>query len=288
MSGRRSPISRLWTLDLPGHPAKKRLPIPSLNALIHNPNIAARIAFYHAAMFSPSLSTWCSATEDAGHMSSWPSITSKQVRQNPPASIVMLKGHLDQQRANTRSTKPKPATTDPDPTSTAGTQPHTDTSKPTAIKTANLFADCQPATGQIYTDPTGCFLVPSTSGNAYMLILYDYDSNYIHVEPMRNRTKAQHLAAYQRALTLLNSRGLRPKLQKLDNEASGLLQQCMEDAEIDYQLVPPGLHRCNAAERAIHTFKNHFIAGLCTTDPKFPLILWDHLLPQALLTLNLL
>ena len=35
-------------------------------------------------------------------------------------------------------------------------------------------------------------------------------------------------------------------------------------------------------------FKNHFIAGLCTTDPDFPLHLWDLLLPQAELTLNLL
>ena len=44
----------------------------------------------------------------------------------------------------------------------------------------------------------------------------------------------------------------------------------------------------NAAERAIGTFKSHFIAGLATTDPKFPIRLWDQLLPQAELTLNLL
>jgi hypothetical protein len=48
------------------------------------------------------------------------------------------------------------------------------------------------------------------------------------------------------------------------------------------------VHRRNAAERAIQTFKNHFIAGLCSTDKDFPLHLWDCLLPQALLTLNLL
>jgi hypothetical protein len=39
---------------------------------------------------------------------------------------------------------------------------------------------------------------------------------------------------------------------------------------IDYQLVPPGVHRCNAPERAIHMFKNRFIAGLCSTDKNFP------------------
>jgi hypothetical protein len=32
--------------------------------------------------------------------------------------------------------------------------------------------------------------------------------------------------------------------------------------DINYQLVPPHMHRRNAAERAIRTFKNHFISGL--------------------------
>ena len=42
------------------------------------------------------------------------------------------------------------------------------------------------------------------------------------------------------------------------------------------------------AERAIQTFKNHFIAGLSSTNPNFPLHLWDELLEQATITINLL
>jgi hypothetical protein len=57
---------------------------------------------------------------------------------------------------------------------------------------------------------------------------------------------------------------------------------------IAYQLVPPHCHRRNAAERAIRTFKEHFVAGLSSVDPSFPLHLWDRLLPQAEITLNLL
>jgi hypothetical protein len=52
--------------------------------------------------------------------------------------------------------------------------------------------------------------------------------------------------------------------------------------------MPLGIHWCNTAECAIQTFKNHFIASLCNTHPNFPLHLWDKLLPQALLSLNLL
>jgi hypothetical protein len=50
----------------------------------------------------------------------------------------------------------------------------------------------------------------------------------------------------------------------------------------------PHDHRVNAAERAIRTWKNHFIAGISSTDPRFPIALWDRLIPQAVLTLNLL
>jgi hypothetical protein len=62
----------------------------------------------------------------------------------------------------------------------------------------------------------------------------------------------------------------------------------MKQQNVDFQLVPAGQHRHNAAERAIRTFKNHFVAGLCSTDNNFPLHLWDRLLEQAVLTLNLL
>jgi hypothetical protein len=159
---------------------------------------------------------------------------------------------------------------------------------PAALKTHFLYANYQPATGQIYTDPTGHFLVPSVSGNSYILVAYNYNSNFIHAEPMKNRTKEVILAAYQRVISLLKSRGLQLKLQKLGNQASQVLQQYMVEEHINFQLVPPGLHQRNAAERAIRTFKNHFIAGLCTTAADFPLTLWDQILPQALMTLNLL
>jgi len=87
---------------------------------------------------------------------------------------------------------------------------------------------------------------------------------------------------------MLKGRGLTPMLQRLDNEASELLQDYMAEEGIDYQLTPVGLHRRNSSARAIQTFKNHFIAGLCSTDPKFPLNLWDKILPHCLIALNLL
>jgi hypothetical protein len=74
----------------------------------------------------------------------------------------------------------------------------------------------------------------------------------------------------------------------LDNEASTTLKEYNKSEQVDYQLAPPQVHRRNAAERAIRTWKNHLTPGLCSTDTNFPLHLWDLLLEQATITLNLL
>ena len=44
-----------------------------------------------------------------------------------------------------------------------------------------------PTTGKIFTDQTGRFPIPSSTGNQYVFLLYDYDSNYIHAIAIKNR-----------------------------------------------------------------------------------------------------
>ena len=53
-------------------------------------------------------------------------------------------------------------------------------------------------------------------------------------------------------------------------------------------LVLTGCHRWNAAEVAIHNFKTHFLSVLAGVAEDFPAYLWDRLLPQTGITLNLL
>jgi hypothetical protein len=141
---------------------------------------------------------------------------------------------------------------------------------------------------QIYTDLTGRFTTPSLSGNKCIFILCDYESNIIISAPMKNRGDKGMVRAFDLLIQSLIIRGLKPSLQRLDNEASLALRNYLTKQGIDYQLAPPHIHRRNNAERAIQTFKNYFIAVLCSVDPNFPLKFWDKLLPQATLTLNLL
>ena len=94
-----------------------------------------------------------------------------------------------------------------------------------APSTHAIYASCQPISGQIFLDATGRFVMPSSQRNSQILFVYDYDSNTIFAEPMPSGTGLQHQKAYARVHALLASRGLTPRLMKLDNEASAQLKQ---------------------------------------------------------------
>jgi hypothetical protein len=183
---------------------------------------------------------------------------------------------MNQQRQNARTTKIKDAQL---------LESNADLDH--GIKTQYVYAATIDA-GQIYMDQTGRFPVVSSKGNKHIMVLYDYDSNAILAKPIKDRTAPELLNAFQFMEQELVSRGLKPKLMKLDNEASTLLKDYLYQQDITFQLVPPYSHRRNSAERAIRSFKDHLIAGLCSTDKSFPMHLWDRILPQAVITLNML
>ena len=59
----------------------------------------------------------------------------------------------------------------------------------------------------------------------------------------------------------LKTRGMLVDLQIMDNEASAEYKRIITlEWGVKYQLVPAHIHRRNAAERAIRTFKAHFLA----------------------------
>jgi hypothetical protein len=120
------------------------------------------------------------------------------------------------------------------------------------------------------------------------MVCYVYDCNYVKFIPMKYRSDSEWVKAYDTVHQELTVKGFKPKLQTLDNEASDALKNFFTINDIAYQLVPPHCHRRNATERAIRTFKEHFVAGLSSVDAYLPLHLWDRLLPQAEITLNLL
>ena len=96
-------------------------------------------------------------------------------------------------------------------------------------------------------------------------MVYDYNSNKKLVEVLKSRNGTEIKNAY---LTIINR-----LTTHLDNEVSTELLTTFRNK--NSKLVPPEVHRQNAAERAIQTWKNHFIAGISSTDPTFPMSEWD-------------
>ena len=141
---------------------------------------------------------------------------------------------------------------------------------------------------QIATDLTGKFPVTSNRVNKYIFVLYDYYSNCILIRPMNSRSDSEFIWAFTDIHEHLLTRGINPTYMRLDNEASPAFQGELKVNNIDFKLSPPGMHCRNAAEWAISTFKDNFIARLLSTYPDFYMQNWDRLVEQAETTLNLL
>ena len=118
--------------------------------------------------------------------------------------------------------------------------------------------------------------------------MYDNDSNAILSKPMKNRLQSYIVKTQGYLHEYLSKRRFTPQVQMLDNECSENLKEHFRSRSISFQLLPPHLHQTNAAERAIATFKDHFISGLASANPSFLIHLLCCLLPEATKTLNLL
>jgi hypothetical protein len=97
------------------------------------------------------------------------------------------------------------------------------------------------------------------------------DSNAILAEPMKNRTAGKMIRAYQALLDRLQTAGVTPKRHILDNKCLEEFKATIRKNKMTFQLVPPHDHWRNIAEKAIQTFKAHFISILCGTGITFPL-----------------
>ena len=121
----------------------------------------------------------------------------------------------------------------------------------------------------------------SSQGYQYVFILYEYNSNAILSKPLKTRQALEINTTWSETHIQLCHNGIAPKLHVLDNEYSLDMNKAFKKYDVAFQLVPPHVHRRNAADCAIQTWKNHFWAGLATCNPKSLLVKWDILIPKA-------
>ena len=105
---------------------------------------------------------------------------------------------------------------------------------------------------------------------------------------IRNRSKATLVEAYSTIYNQLKTAGLQPKFQICDNECPKAFHRFLKERDVQLQLVPLYDRQTNPAKKAIDTYKSHFLLGLASLPPNFPLHLWDCMVEPATITLNLL
>jgi hypothetical protein len=281
----------LWLIPLSeGAPP----PVPKLHpqpahfvANVSATSSAAEYARYiHQTLCSPPAATLLQALQQSSELRTIPNLTLALIRNHLPQSTVTDKGHMRRHRANTASTRNNHA---------AIIQARADvdnifpTHEACAVQDMFCFAVLADAhTGTMYTDLISAFPVRSFKNMQYIFIAYVYDLNAIVVRPMPSRTDAAFITAFTDVFDTLCMQNYQLHLNVMDNECSKAVKRHIRSAQLDIQLVPPHNHRVNAAERAIGTFKEHFVAALAIVDMNCPLQLWDEILPQVELTLNLL
>jgi hypothetical protein len=180
------------------------------------------VGFPHKSLVK---STWIKAIKN-GNFASWPGLAEHAVEKHLSKSAATLKGHLNQQIMSARSTQPKK-----EPEYRMEYESNLDD----VIKTHCIYAAVVDER-QIYTNQTGRFPVILSKRNVSIMVLYEYDGYVIIADPIKNNKAAKLLRSFQVMEQKLTSRGLKPKLMKLENEMSKLLKDYLHDQDIKFQL----------------------------------------------------
>ena len=154
---------------------------PAINWQTNTP--ADLVAFAHAALFSPALSTLKRALA-MGFIPPFIGLTETSLNRYPPTLEATAMGHLDAHRKNTRSTKTTDVTRSMDPNDAE------DDCFPQQPVDNSRMNTCFLATTKpkhiLYTDQTGRLPQPSSNGNNYLMVAYNYNSNNILLRPIKN------------------------------------------------------------------------------------------------------
>jgi hypothetical protein len=132
----------------------------------------------------------------------------------------------------------------------------------------------------MYSNQMGLFLQVSSLGSKYIMVIHNVNSNSLWTEALKNNTGGKYILGHAWALERMQKACILPKHQVLDNQASAAYKKAIGNSDMTYELVPPDNYWRNMAEKAIQTFKDHFVAVLSGCVPTFPLHLWCQLLLQ--------
>jgi hypothetical protein len=205
LKGRRDPATRLWLVPIVQQQIqlqqeyKFKIPtsVPhAANSAYHQKKISKLIQFLHATAGSPPVETWCKAIDD-NFFSTWPGLTSQAVRKHLPKSIATTMGHLHMIRKGIGTTN-KPTIED---IMEEEVEPEPELETPRSIQDRKHYDGIESfkfedLKGISATDLPGRFPVTSYQGNAYVMVMYDTNSNAIQAVPIKTRKTEELVRGY--------------------------------------------------------------------------------------------
>ena len=96
--------------------------------------------------------------------------------------------------------------------------------------------------GTFYTDATGAFPQRSIDGHQYYFVAYDYDTNYIFAEPIKDVTDASIIEAFKKIFEELKFKGYKPTFNVTNNQATVHIKEYLKSKDCDWQFVEPTNH----------------------------------------------
>ncbi len=132
-------------------------------------------------------------------------------------------------------------------------------------------------TGVVYDDCTGKFPFMSLDESVCFFVKYHYETNTILATPIPGLDSNSIFGSCTNLFEYLESKGYKPKLNVMDNQATNAIKSYLTPQQVRLQLVKLHNHQVNTTEHAIQTFKNRFIGALSTININFPIQLWDKL-----------
>ena len=103
----------------------------------------------------------------------------------------------------------------------------------------------------------------------YIMVMVEIDSNYVLVQPMKNKSNEEMVNAYEALMKRLRRAGIVPEKHVLDNKCSETLKELIHNT-CTLELVPPGCHQRNIAEVAIKASTQHFLSIIVGLPDGFP------------------
>ena len=100
--------------------------------------------------------------------------------------------------------------------------------------------------GVVYNDLAGAFPFISPDGNVCFFAMYHYKANVILVTPVVDLDNNSIFNAYKMQFNNLASKGFKPTINIMDNQATKHIQAFLTEKECTLQLVEPHNHQVNA------------------------------------------